>query len=749
MGPHGLHMHMAMRNEPGLVALRIALEYRWDLSRVSNRNAPPRAVICNAIRKSAKLQCFDMRLRFSRMVLCGILGILAVLPESQSALAATSVAPASARVVPDTHAAAVEIDGLGKGTAPLDGPWAFHIGDHPQWAQPDVDDTPGQHGWESLRVNEPWGAQGHYSYSGFAWYRLRLHIKPAPGFNSQFQILLPKLSDACEVYWNGSLVGRYGSLPPHPSWPATYTPAVFTLGGSPQGTLAIRVWKGPLGSSSSGYIGGIAATPLVGDAQSIAGQLSDWNYDFVIATLYTNALNVLYFIIAIGAFVLWLRHPKDKLLLWFSIFTIGPAYWISVGTMRLPISQQWADFNLQPLWELRNAALWFLLIDLLHLRDRPRLVHWAKVFAIISLVTAFLDGCLAFAPNFGVTSSTITWADAVLTVFTEPCNLYLLVIVAVGFRHKLDPVRRVLAVSALLSQTIAVIVATAQQGQRFTHWTLAGHLYEPLFHLGPVYFTAQNILDLLLFFSILYVVYHYVREQQTRKTLLEQELESARELQEVLIPEKPPTLPGFTVSSAYHPALEVGGDFFQIIPLDAQMPGSTLIVLGDVSGKGLRAAMAVSMIVGAVRTLAETTTSPAEVLAGISRRLHGRLQGGFATCLALRIDPGGICVLASAGHPAPYLNEREIELPGALPLGIEPATVYDEVKLHIATGDRCSLYTDGLLEARSADGEIFSFERLQALFAAGSDAARATSAAIDFGQEDDITVLTLTRTANA
>jgi serine phosphatase RsbU (regulator of sigma subunit) len=317
-----------------------------------------------------------------------------------------------------------------------------------------------------------------------------------------------------------------------------------------------------------------------------------------------------------------------------------------------------------------------------------------------------------------------------------------------GFRQKLDSVRWVLAVSASLSQLVAVVLAAAQQGQRFTHWTLGQRLSGALFHIGNVYFNAQSTLDVLLFLSILYVVYRFVRDQQTRKTILEQELASARELQQVLIPEKAPIVPGFTMSTAYHPALEVGGDFFQVIPLDGAAAGSTLIVLGDVSGKGLRAAMAVSLIVGAVRTLAETTSSPAEILAGLSRRLYGRLQGGFTTCLALRLDADGKCTIASAGHPAPYINDTEAELPGALPLGIDPSTVYEESTLQIQPGDRCALYTDGLLEARSPSGEIFSFERLHELFARPVNAAQASDAAVAFGQDDDITVLTLTRSRN-
>jgi hypothetical protein len=641
------------------------------------------------------------------------------------------------------------VEGLGKGTAELDGPWLFHTGDDLVWAQPEISDTAGQGGWETILPDRPWGTQGHYAYAGFGWYRLHLHITPATGFHSAFQLLLPSLQDACEVYWNGKLVGRYGSFPPHPSWPDTNAPTAFTLTGQPDGVLAIRIWKGPLGSSASGYIGGLTQTPLVGDPTSIRGYVGIWNYNFLLGTLYSNALNILYFVVALGAIGLWIRRPKEKLLLWFAIFAVAPAIWTSMYTMRMPVSQQLSEFILQPLWQLRNVALWFLLIDILNLRERHALVRWAKILAVLSLTAAFLDGCLTYTPATLISVHTGSVIDGILTLIVEPCDLFLLVVVAFGFRQKLDKARWVLAISASLSQLLAVAAATAQQGQRFTHWTFAGRLFEPLFHIGPVYLTPQNLLDLLLFFSILYVVYRYVRDQQTRKAILEQELASARELQEVLIPEKPPTLPGFAISSAYHPALDVGGDFFQIIPLEGPAAGSTLIVLGDVSGKGLRAAMAVSLIVGAVRTLAEVTSSPAEILAGMSRRLYGRLQGGFTTCLALRLDPGGICTLASAGHPAPYVNDHEISVPGALPLGIDPEMKDEEIRILLKPGDRCSLYTDGLLEARAPSGEIFSFERLQQLFSSHPDAAKASAAAVSFGQEDDITVLTLTRTNEA
>jgi len=170
-------------------------------------------------------------------------------------------------------------------------------------------------------------------------------------------------------------------------------------------------------------------------------------------------------------------------------------------------------------------------------------------------------------------------------------------------------------------------------------------------------------------------------------------------------------------------------------------------VLGDVSGKGLKAAMAVSMIVGAVRTLVETTSKPAEILAGLNRRLFGRLQGGFATAVALRLDGDGTCTIACAGHPAPFVNDQELAFPGTLPLGVLQKATYEETRFQLGERDQLALYTDGLLEARSQSGDLYSFGRLKTLFASRPTAEQAAEAAVNFGQDDDITVLTLTRVA--
>ena len=190
--------------------------------------------------------------------------------------------------------------------------------------------------------------------------------------------------------------------------------------------------------------------------------------------------------------------------------------------------------------------------------------------------------------------------------------------------------------------------------------------------------------------------------------------------------------------------MAVGGDFFQLIPLDGDSAGAALLIVGDVSGHGLKAALSVSYIVGVMRVLAELFPQPAQLLAEINRRLCGRMQNGFATCIALRIDRLGTCTLASAGHPPPFLNRRALDVPGALPLGIDDTTQYEQTTVQLKAGDHLALYTDGLLEARSKTGELYGFERLEQLFARNPTAEEAAEAAVAFGQDDDITIVTLT-----
>jgi hypothetical protein len=357
---------------------------------------------------------------------------------------------------------------------------------------------------------------------------------------------------------------------------------------------------------------------------------------------------------------------------------------------------------------------------------------------------AVLDGLVSLL------DASVSWfwliqlADAVLTgiYFITAAMPLLLVALAIKQRRRLDLARRLVVIAAFLSGMMQVIQGLAPQGSRFTHWTLASKLREPIFLIHGSAVSLPTLTGTFLLAALVYAIYRTSMEDRRRRSLLDQEMSSARELQQVLIPETVPSVRGFAITSSYRPALEVGGDFFQIIPLDDDF---TLVIVGDVSGKGIKAAIAVSLIVGLLRVLVELTQSPAQLLTELNRRLCDRLRDGFATCLTVRVDPHGNCLMASAGHPPPYVNNRELELSGSFPLGLFPTVAYEESWLRLEVNDHLALYTDGLLEARNKTGEIYGFDRVRELFATLPVAARATEAAVLFGQDDDITVVTLVR----
>ena len=630
------------------------------------------------------------------------------------------------------------IQSVGPGVVELNGPWQFHMGDDLRWSSPSFDDSE----WEQISADSPWASQTHPGYTGFAWYRRHLEVGPLARGKSGYALLMPPVDDAYQVYWNGVLIGHYGSVPPHPKWYYTTLFRTFPVPSATSGTLAIRVWKSPLLFVDSGTLGGLEDVPLFGDSDLIATQSAAINSESTQLFLYEYSLDILYGFVTLLSLLLWSRNRKAKLFLWLAAFTATPVM-LSViqGLFNFPISYGWGRGLNQPIYVLNHVSLWFLLVWLLRLNDNRTLVRWTKVLAIVSLAAGVLDGALAFF--WASAGPGMQNTDAVLTLIIMVIEVFPFVIIALGVRQRLEISRWAVALSALVSQMIDTIADASAAGQRFTHWTLFNAVVTtPLFVFHGVAFHAGNLVAIVLFVSILYAVYHYTAEQQARQTVLEREMQSAQEIQRVLIPDTLPALDGFAVTSAYRPALEVGGDFFQIIQ---ERQGSAIVALGDVSGKGLKAAMNVSFIVGVLRSLADAVSSPVEMLEGLNRSLCGRLQGGFVTAVILRLHSNGTVTIANAGHLPPFLNQRELTLEGSLPLGLVPSAEYEEVSVLLHAGDQLALYTDGLVEARSETGELYGFERVQSLFASRPSAQQATEVAVAFGQDDDITVLTLTR----
>jgi len=653
-----------------------------------------------------------------------------------ASLAGQQSPPNAAPKMPST----LVIQGVGKGVVPIDGSWQFHPGDDPRWAAPDFNDS----SWESIETDDPWGAQQHPSYVGFAWYRRHVEILPTAGATQDYRILIPHAEDAYEVYWNGVLAGSYGKLPPHPSWYYGQFPRSFPLRGSAYGTLAIRVWKAPLEAFSAAEAGGLYSPPLVGEAESIALREDAAYWTDIREDLFDYSLILLRGFVTLLCLVLWSRNRREQLFVWVAVFTALPVVLdILQRLFLIPFSYSVARCLNQPMYVLYHLSLWFLLVWLLRLNENYRLMRVTKILAVLTLAAGSLDGILAFF--WGSATPWMQWADGLLTAFILLVEIFPFVLIGVGLRRRLEPSRWVVALSALVLRMIDTIAAWSALGQRFTHWTLFSDLIDtPLFTVQGVAFRAEKVTSIALFIAILYAVYHYALEHQARQNVLEREMQSAREIQQVLIPETLPSLKGYAVTSAYQPALEVGGDFFQLL---SNPNGSTLVALGDMSGKGLKAAMNVSMIVGVLRALSDVNTNPGDIMEGLNRCLCGRLQGGFVTALILRLDPDGTVTFANAGHLPPFLNQHEVQLEGSLPLGLVNSAFYGEVAMQLHPGDYLSLYTDGLLEARNTLGELYGFERLHELLSSRPTALQATEAAIAFGQDDDITVLTLTRLA--
>jgi serine phosphatase RsbU (regulator of sigma subunit)/CHASE1-domain containing sensor protein/anti-sigma regulatory factor (Ser/Thr protein kinase) len=313
---------------------------------------------------------------------------------------------------------------------------------------------------------------------------------------------------------------------------------------------------------------------------------------------------------------------------------------------------------------------------------------------------------------------------------------------------------------------------------------VAGHewsLYfatQPAFENGaesnlPLFVLASGLgMSLLIFGITLLVVRSRTRAEIYSEDLevankelesfyysVEQELGTARSIQHALLPDDLPKLEGWKIAYHYQPAREVGGDFYDFLRLQ---DGRVGIVIGDVSGKGIAAALVMANTQSVLRAVAKRgDVAPGRVLAEANEVLYTYIPSGtFVTCFYGVLDPqSGRIVYANAGHDLPYLQRdgdaRELRARG-MPLGLMSGMFYEEAEAVLTAGDDLLFYSDGLVEAHDPEGEMFGFPRLRELImvrAAGSggelvdfllaELTRFTGE--DSEQEDDITLVTLER----
>jgi hypothetical protein len=654
---------------------------------------------------------------------------------------------ASARI-PDSGGAAVPVM-LGQSVVALTGPWKFHIGDNPQWADPNFDDS----AWDTMDLNPTpgsvvpylggsgfvpgWTARGYAGYSGYAWYRLRLHVQESlpdqtPAANARLALKMPEsVDDAYQVYVNGQYIGEFGRFQPHGVTMFLTKAQLFRLpagiAAETGGTLliAVRMWMDPSTPLTYPDAGGMHESPVFGLAPAVHTLLRLDQEDLVRALASAYLEGAILLVALLVVLTLYRLDRSEPAYLWLALIGMATLFNDSITNV-LAYINTWIggtriifiqDAVLAPviigMWVLFWAH-WFRLRNIARLH---RLV-WPPVL-LLALGMAMLR-----APLYG--RLVPVHAEVWLLPFTVTCKLLLgALIVWVTYQGiRRDPAEGWMALPAVVLAAISL----------YQEELLVMHAPVSFFRLGYVLNLGQ-IASLLSLVIITILMFRRFLHTQRQREQWKVEMEQARQVQSLLVPAAATETPGFAVESVYLPASSVGGDFFQVRPGD---DGSLLIVVGDVSGKGLKAAMMVSAIVGALSN--EPSHHPPQVLENLNCMLHGKVNG-FVTCCAALIDPDGAMTIANAGHLSPYRNGQEVTLHSGLPLGIMAGSTYQEMQYALHPGDRLTFVSDGVIEATNDKRELFGFERTAAL--SNQPARTIAQAAQQFGQEDDITVLSV------
>jgi hypothetical protein len=602
----------------------------------------------------------------------------------------------------------------------------YHFGDDLDgklgWAHPDFDDS----AWP-VGEDGRWPTPAYYS-DGFIWIRFRIPVQshawgPLAVRTSRDSFLgAAPFTLADEVYVDGVLAGREGSVPPHieihlPGDAVFDLPAAAAAPGK-TAVVALRVWCPP-DLRYPNYSGAVQVS-IDEDRNLRLAQRAD-----LASELYANglnlALNVGIGILGIGMLLAW-RWTGERDLLVFSWVMIPQAIFLLAWSPLLP-GLGWLPLRVWSVLCTTAIALFLVaLVELnwtLHRLHAPLLKRLGQAPAVIFALSLLIPGLSTrpFAVGHWAVLATIP-AD----------NAFQCVLLAVNVWAILARRTNPLLIMALIASPTVELLFNA------------GILPFGI-KLGPFYEHPVALANFLADLAIFALLTQRAWNEWRARDELRVEFEAAREVQEQLVAPAV-DLPGFKIESVYAPAKQVGGDFFRVLAGD---DGSVLVVVGDVSGKGLKAAMTVSAIMGALRGTA--SRGPGEILAYLNRVLYGQMSGGqvngFVTCCAALIATDGVMTIANAGNPAPYCNGEEMEVEPGLPLGLVAEAGYAETRRLIAAGDRLTFVSDGVVEATNPQGELYGFERTQAV--SNQSANAIADEAKRFGQEDDITVLSIIR----
>jgi len=604
--------------------------------------------------------------------------------------------------------------------------WQVYTGSDPQCFQLESPACGGER-----VVFEDWG-------SANVWLRAEVSLPPDLKPSPQLGLLVQGYYPVYEVFINGQKIGSSGDLAQHTG--PQYEHAIFAIpsGISNSGRLFIAIHS--LGVHSSNHVdpGVPSIAPMdrlasIRDSDELNYLRSSWLHYLSFAAMF--GIGVVFFLLfAINTHAheyFWLGARLSVLL----VFRIGEL--ATIVNLSMPLWLALVDngvFN--AIGTLMSIEFVFSFLG----RPVPRFFRIVEICGLSSsmpLVPLLFQFSPRYFPVYAFTNSFYMHHIAIGATLLSALSFFLLV--PMCFKSPLPEMRWIGA---------ATLFFAVEESNRMVAFIHLPSLPQDLFWHG-VDIDLRGISNLLFAMVMLVAMTFRLRRLQDRNRAVEQELAAARGVQQILIPDQLPTVSGLLIQSAYLPAQEVGGDFFQILPISdaAGQQQGAFIVLGDVSGKGLKAAMTVSLIVGTLRAFAETCHSPGELLTALNRRLCGHVDG-FATCLAVKIDASGNLTLANAAHPNPYLDGVEIQTEANLPLGLAADLQYTDRALALAPNQTCTLLTDGVIEATSAAShELFGFDRTQSI--SGQSASSIAEAARVFGQgapqADDITVLTIAR----
>ena len=625
------------------------------------------------------------------------------------------------------HSQVIDLDANRIPISTIDSAWRFHAGDNPAWSQATFDDS----NWAVLHPLSSWAAQGYTVKTEWAWFRFRLRV---PAHTPSLVLQLPGIDKNYQIFCDGQLVGQVGGLPPERAQSVNAAPRVFTLpvvtGDAPREiTLALRLWQEPDLAGTRAHV--LKSHVYVGQSAAILRQFSMSKAARLIALSDTYTITVIVSIVAAATMLLFWLTGED-FHLWFACY---------LGTIAFNSAINLASAHFA--WPERLEIYLYILADLfgqitmvLFILDGLSLATRRRVLVpVMFACLSELGPVLVLEANLP-----LIWADTNY-FFASTAVVLILVWYLLRGRRSGSLYAKLLfipfivnsLISSLLNLSYALVDFGFANGARVNVAQIQVFSQPFAVTVGDL----GQIFSLLGFLAVL--VYRFARTSQDQQRLASS-MQAARDIQQRLVPTNIPVLKGLQTEIVYLAAEEVGGDFCQIL---TRRNGSIFVAIGDVSGKGLQAAMLGAVAVGALRSIADEEIGPAEALHRLNHVLlrTEKSSSSFITCLCLVLDASGGVTMANAGHLSPYIDGAEMDLEPGLPLGILQGVEYHEFSGSLPISARVTLLSDGVVEARSHSGELFGFERTTQVSRLG--ASEIASKAHQFGQQDDITVITL------